>query len=107
MSALATVAGLFPPAVDNKWVGISDWQPIPVHTVPLQLDHMLAATQQCDRHDYITLEYFRENNYEELFKYFRPLFNYIEENSGMKIKKIKNLVTLRDTLRIEKSKFKQ
>ena len=40
MSAYSVLTGLFPPEGKQKWRDGLDWQPIPVHTVPLMEDHV-------------------------------------------------------------------
>ena len=38
ISAQATLAGLFPPNEDQIWNSSIQWQPIPVHTIPVKQD---------------------------------------------------------------------
>jgi len=40
MSAYCNLAGLFPPHGSQVWNESLLWQPIPVHTVPEDLDHV-------------------------------------------------------------------
>ncbi|XP_031627359.1 testicular acid phosphatase homolog [Contarinia nasturtii] len=42
MSALANLAGLFPPHAEEIWHEDIAWQPIPVHTIPVKLDYALG-----------------------------------------------------------------
>lgn len=51
MSAVANLAGLFPPEKDQIWNNdIKNWLPIPIHTVPRELDHVVAAKRPCPRY---------------------------------------------------------
>ncbi|XP_031627083.1 prostatic acid phosphatase-like isoform X2 [Contarinia nasturtii] len=50
MSALANLAGLFPPHAEEKWHEDIAWQPIPVHTIPLNLDYVLRGSSNCPRY---------------------------------------------------------
>ncbi|KAM9307681.1 prostatic acid phosphatase-like [Gastrophryne carolinensis] len=45
MSVLVNLAGLFPPVERQIWNQNFTWQPIPVHTVPLQEDNMLYMSE--------------------------------------------------------------
>lgn len=49
MSALCTMAGLFPPTDDEVWNEELDWQPIPIHSVPSEEDYLLNSFVQCPR----------------------------------------------------------
>ncbi|XP_031628603.1 prostatic acid phosphatase-like [Contarinia nasturtii] len=48
MSALANLAGLFPPNAEEKWHKDIAWQPIPVHTMPLNMEYLLTYDQPVD-----------------------------------------------------------
>ncbi|XP_031629659.1 prostatic acid phosphatase-like [Contarinia nasturtii] len=50
MSALANLAGLFPPHAEEIWHEDIAWQPIPVHTMPLKLDYVLHGSSNCPRY---------------------------------------------------------
>lgn len=51
VSAAANLAGLFPPEKDQIWNNeIPNWLPIPIHTVPEELDHIVAAERPCPRY---------------------------------------------------------
>lgn len=47
MSAYTFLAGLFPPTERQLWHPEILWQPIPVHSLPRQLDNIVAATKPC------------------------------------------------------------
>lgn len=40
MSAQANLAGLFPPIGEQVWSSEIDWQPVPVHDVPIKKDRV-------------------------------------------------------------------
>ncbi|XP_031639880.1 testicular acid phosphatase homolog, partial [Contarinia nasturtii] len=75
MSAQANLAGLFPPHAEEKWNEDIAWQPIPVHTMPLNLDYALRGVKfpiDCPRYSAALEKYrnespevqnmFKENN---------------------------------------------
>ncbi|XP_045156225.2 prostatic acid phosphatase-like [Mercenaria mercenaria] len=48
MSAYSVLAGLFPPIQEDRlWNEEITWQPIPVHTVPLEEDYLLIPDHPC------------------------------------------------------------
>ncbi|KAK7867403.1 hypothetical protein R5R35_003832 [Gryllus longicercus] len=47
MSALLELAGLWPPQGDQRWNPSLNWQPIPVHSVPVPEDHLLLGYSPC------------------------------------------------------------
>ncbi|XP_031627358.1 testicular acid phosphatase homolog [Contarinia nasturtii] len=61
MSALANLAGLFPPHAEEKWNEDIAWQPIPVHTMPLKLDYVLRAPGDCPRYSAALKKYKNES----------------------------------------------
>lgn len=52
MSAEANLAGFFPPLGDQIWNENLQWQPIPVHTMPAEMDYLLQMTRPCPLLDY-------------------------------------------------------
>ncbi|XP_031637759.1 lysosomal acid phosphatase-like [Contarinia nasturtii] len=61
MSALANLAGLFPPHAEEKWNEDIAWQPIPVHTIPPNLDYVLRAPGDCPRYSAALKKYKKES----------------------------------------------
>ena len=49
MSAESNLAGLYPPKGSQIWKKDIPWQPIPVHTVPLEADNLLSSHSNCPR----------------------------------------------------------
>ncbi|KRZ75209.1 Lysosomal acid phosphatase [Trichinella papuae] len=47
MSALANLAGLFQPSAEEQWNENLPWQPIPVHSVPKNMDYVLNMDADC------------------------------------------------------------
>lgn len=50
-SALIFAAGMFPPSEDEVWNKDLNWQPIAVHTIPLNDDYLLFSNLSCPRFD--------------------------------------------------------
>lgn len=103
MSAQAFLAGMFPPAAKQQWKYNLDWQPIPVHTVPKNEDTMIGPWKHCDRYDFLAIKHRNATNYNDIFKKYQYLINYLELNSGLKLNTFKSITLLYDALLIEKS----
>lgn len=101
MSALANLAGLFQPADDQVWNPALRWQPIPVHTLPEDLDHVLAAKRPCPAFEYALKKYKKTAEYVALQKRFKPLYQYLTEKSGRSVHSFTDVLNLNNTLFIE------
>lgn len=106
MSAEANLAGLFPPGDKQMWNDKLLWQPIPIHTIPEHSDYILAAKKPCARYEYAMKKYEESPEIKALFKKFKPLFKYIEENSGKTIRTFNDVLEVYNTLWIENLKNK-
>lgn len=101
MSVEANLAGLFPPDDKQLWNKDLLWQPIPVHTVPEQLDSVLAAKKPCAKYAYAIQQYQETPEYLKLIKKFKPLFKYLEKNSGKEIRTTADADKLYNTIWIQ------
>lgn len=104
MSALSTLAAFFPPNEEQQFNQALNWHPIPVHTIPIGNDYLLATQKSCDRFDLEMQQFVSESYYKDLFKQYRKLITYLEENSGSKIKTLIDVMTLYDALYVEQLK---
>ena len=107
-SAKANVAGLYSSADTQEWnENIEEHIPIPVHTQPRADDYVLASEKQCDHFDYLMSEYMNSAEIRGLFKKHSSLIQYLEVNSGKKLKTLTDINVLYDTLFIERLKGKR
>lgn len=107
-SAKANVAGLYSSADTQEWnENIEEHIPIPVHTQPRAEDYVLASEKQCDHFDYLMFEYMNSAEIRALFKKHSSLIQYLEVNSGKKLKTLTDINVLYDTLSIERLKGKR
>lgn len=106
MSAEACLAAMFPPKSDRKLNEDINWQPIPVHTVPFKDDHILGAVKQCNRYDFEIQNIINGTIYQELFRQHKPLLDYLQENSGLKMTSLTSIIFLYDALSTEQMQNK-
>lgn len=108
MSAQANLAGLFTPSDEEKWIDDIKWQPIPVHTVPRNLDHIIAIEQNCPKYKYLLAKY--TNNSDErqrIFTEYADLIAYWSKMSGQNITSTYDIYWLFNTLDIEREQNKR
>lgn len=104
MSAESNLAGLFPPSGAQIWKTDLPWQPVPVHTIPENLDYVLAAKKPCARYEYALKKYKKSDQHQALLRKFRPLFQYLQKNSGKKVDSFGTVQNLYNTFYIEELK---
>lgn len=105
MSGHVTAAGMFPPNPFQIWNPKLNWQPIPIHTLPITKDSSLALKRQCDRFHYLMIKEYEETPaYTDLFEQNRALIRYLEEYSGQNLSSINSIHVLYQALDAEKSK---
>lgn len=105
MSAQANLAGLFPPSDEEKWSDEIPWQPIPVHTVPTELDHVLLGTRPNPRFT-VALERFQKEDPEiqRTLVEHADIFKELTEESGEDIKTIGDIFYLHNVLSFQKDR---
>ncbi|XP_064647454.1 prostatic acid phosphatase-like [Lineus longissimus] len=101
MSAQSHLSGLYPPVGTDKWDPALDWQPIPVHTVPVDEDHLLRRDANCPRYRALMDKLLRSPYIQNMEKENKKLFDYLAKNSGMPFVNITNTWQLFDILHIE------
>ncbi|XP_031634016.1 prostatic acid phosphatase-like [Contarinia nasturtii] len=105
-SAQAVAAGLFPPENDQIWNADLLWQPIPIHTIPKEMDHVLYAGRPCSRYQRAMRKHLQSLEYTTLMAKHKQLFDYLQENAGIQIHSLDDVDILYNTLWIEQLKEK-
>lgn len=107
MSAEANMAGLFPPTANETWDEKINWQPIPVHTIPQSLDHVLYATKDCPKYKTIYEQYLEQSpEVRRIYTKHAELFQFLTKKSGANITTITDVYWLYNTLHIERDQNK-
>lgn len=106
MSALANLAGLFPPKRNQEWNTDILWQPIPVHTIPENLDYVLAGKKKCPEYDLEYGLYLQSEEFKKLNETFKDLMEYLSISTGEKMDNFPDILTLYGTLIVQESNNK-
>lgn len=101
MSAEANLAGLFPPSGEQVWKTSLKWQPIPIHTIPIDEDYLVYQSLPCPRGDKELKEYFESPAIRTVSRKYRKFLEFLERNSGTPIRSIKDAAIFHDPLLIE------
>ncbi|KAK0072482.1 hypothetical protein PV326_014426, partial [Microctonus aethiopoides] len=100
MSAQTLLAGLFPPSEEDLFIDNILWRPVPVHSIPRDLDKLITVKFHCPKLDYALKEaYINESmrSDKQLASYYAELSYY----AGQKIATITDVEFLYNTLEIE------
>ncbi|XP_054011568.1 lysosomal acid phosphatase-like [Hylaeus anthracinus] len=101
MSAQTLLAGLYPPSSDEIFVPGLNWRPVPVHSVPRDLDKTIVVKAPCPRLE----EALKEAYANESGRVGTPSADYyrqISAHTGQNIATITEVEFLYNTLEIEK-----
>jgi len=101
MSAQANLAGMFPPTKAMRWLDNFPWQPVPVHTLPLNQDSVLGEKAECPRADQLLNEVLEGKEMKQILESHSELLKYISEHSGRPVTNVMELDYLYDTLLVE------
>lgn len=107
MSAQANLAGLFVPTSEEQWHEHLDWQPVPVHTMPKDFDHVLFFGQRCDKFEALFKKYTQESvEVQRIYREYAYEFLHWSKESGERVKTIYDVYELHSILSIEKEQNK-
>lgn len=104
MSAESNLAGMWAPTRDEIWNPSIPWQPVPVHTLPEEMDEILAAKRPCPAFDHELKRYMHTPEFRQLLKKYKPLFEYLTKWSGRKVDTLTGVNNLYNVLWIEELK---
>lgn len=102
MSAQVNLAALFSPTDAEMWNEQIHWQPIPVHTIPQNMDTVLFVGKDCPRFKVLFTKYANESHeIARIYREYGELFAYWSKMCGSPIKTIDEVYKLYKTLYIE------
>lgn len=103
-SIQTNLAGLYPPRGKKVWNNQVDWQPVPVQTMPVDLDGRLYEDAICPRAEEVLEEIHRSPEGQEVLNRNANLMRTLEDLSGKRMKDWVSVRDLLDTLTIERSR---
>lgn len=101
MSAASLLAGMFPPSKYELWNENIAWQPVPIHTIPFDMDYVLAAGKRCDRFDFMLEKHFNRPEFNAWRLKYEWLYEFIEEKSGLSMDRFERIISIYDTLMVQ------
>lgn len=84
LSANANLLGFFPTEIDEVWTDELKWRPIPIHTIPIKEDHIVALERPCSRYDIAMSDIYYSPEFLAYQKQADRYFQLIKKNSGYK-----------------------
>ncbi|CAF3407362.1 unnamed protein product [Rotaria socialis] len=110
MSAYSNLVGLYPSTKNfelpesflhsNTWPESLPWQPIPVHTVPKPIDHLMAVSS-CGQYEELVEILRKSSRIQRLNDEFRDFFTFLEKHTNQSIADIFIAWDIADTILIE------
>ncbi|XP_012057220.1 PREDICTED: prostatic acid phosphatase [Atta cephalotes] len=100
MSALALLAGLFTPSPENMFVPDLTWTPVPVHSIPRELDKLIVMKAPCPKLEAALKQAYIEEEKksdEKMAEYYKEL----TQHTGQNMSTIIDVEFLYNTLEIE------
>ena len=101
MSAMSNLAGLYPPVKEQEWNPDLLWQPIPVHTLPLEEDNVISSHANCPRLKKLMEELSSDPTIKDIIAKNDWVFKYLTNHTGAPVTGLLDIDYLYDTLYIE------
>lgn len=96
---------MFPPSGEQIWKNGFDWQPVPIHTIPLKDDYLVYQAIPCPKVDQLRDQYNRESpELKVLMREYQKLIADLEKYSGKKINTLMDTALFNDPLEIEQNR---
>jgi hypothetical protein len=102
MSALANLAGMFPPEGTEIWNKNLSWQPIPVHSRPREIDPALWMDKPCPTADRLHDDMQKSDAVKKINADNADFFKFLEINTGIKPMSLDQMWRIFDPLNCEK-----
>ncbi|XP_062845598.1 lysosomal acid phosphatase-like [Trichomycterus rosablanca] len=103
MSAASNLAGLYPPNGSQMFHPGLEWQPIPIHTVPLEDERLLSfPLPNCPLYQLLVNETKRTKFFLNMTEMYKDFMEMVQNNTGLNLPSIETVWSVHDTLFCEK-----
>ncbi|XP_053698567.1 prostatic acid phosphatase-like [Sabethes cyaneus] len=106
MSALANLAGLYPPLGSAVWEPTIAWQPIPVYQIPRSQDNLIAATKTCPQFKMELERYLQSEAFQSYNKSLAVIYEYLTKHTQLSFDSFTSIYDLYNILDIESTNNK-
>lgn len=98
MSAQANLAGLYKPQGIQKWKRDLSWQPIPVHTKPVNTDYLIAGgvPSSCSSYQKAYVNYLQSPEIQNIQAKAQPYYDLLSAKINAPFNNLMNLTMMRD-----------
>jgi lysosomal acid phosphatase len=103
MSAQANLAGFYPPFGADVWNSNLMWQPIPIHTVPREIDNMLVTDKPCPVYNLEMAKLLQSDEFMKMAQRNQQFYSYLEEMTGSSVTGFEDVSYIYDTLMLEEA----
>lgn len=98
MSAQSLLAGFYPPFGSKIWNRNLLWQPIPVHTMPVSMDYLIAGqVPTCPSYQNALNQFMASDEMRKFEKSIQPIYDYLTLNTLTQVNNLYLLSMIRDT----------
>nr|CAH7742757.1 unnamed protein product [Callosobruchus chinensis] len=98
MSAYANLAGLYPPQDFQVWNEHINWQPIPVHTIPRNIDNVIMEKRPCPLYDTLLKDIIKSDYFNKINDKHADLYKTLSNWTGIDVKDVKDIKEIRSAL---------
>nr|CAH7742758.1 unnamed protein product [Callosobruchus chinensis] len=98
MSAYATLAGLYPPQGFQVWNDELAWQPIPVHTIPREIDDVIVEKRTCPKYTTLLNETINSDFYISVNEENAEFYKNMSEWTKLDVKDVEDVKLIKSTL---------
>lgn len=103
ISAGTFLAGMHILEDEDEWLPGLFWEPIPIHTTPVEKDAVLAQNAPCSRRDKLFEEQKKSEFYTNLTKENAELFEFLSNKTGWKINDIEDVEKVYATMYVHRN----
>ncbi|CAH2013596.1 unnamed protein product [Acanthoscelides obtectus] len=103
MSAYSNLAGLYPPQGSQVWNDRIFWQPIPVHTIPRNIDDVIVEKRSCPKYDTLLKATIKSDYFSRINDKYADLYKTISNWTGIDVSDVEDIKLIRSTLYAIKS----